>query len=60
MKIPSAADTGNLASDPVATGFEALAVGYILRFPDDKENPAHQFEVYDAPYAWCRLETAKS
>jgi len=59
-KVIHAADTGDLASDPVATGLEAIAVGYSLRFPDDKENLAHQFEVYDALYAWCRLETAKS
>lgn len=59
-KVVHAADTGDSASDPLATGLEAIAVGYSLRFPDDKENLAHQFEVYDALYAWCRLETAKS
>ena len=31
---------------------EAIAVGYSLRFPDDLENLSHQFEVYDALYAW--------
>ncbi len=29
------------------------------RSPDDEENLAHQFEVYDALYAWCRLQVAK-
>lgn len=38
--------------------FEAIARGYGLRFPDDLENLQHQFEVYDALYAWCRLDVA--
>jgi len=29
-------------------------------FPDDQQNLAHQFEVYDALYAWCRLDVAKN
>jgi hypothetical protein len=58
-KIIHAADTNQLQTDALATGFEAIAVGYSLRFPDDRENLAHQFEVYDALYAWCRLEVAK-
>jgi hypothetical protein len=45
--------------DPIARGLEAIAVGYSLRFPDDLENLAHQFDVYDALYAWCRLQAAK-
>jgi len=58
-KIVHAADTNEMASEPLAAGFEAIAVGYSLRFPDDKENLAHQFEMYDALYAWCRLDVAK-
>lgn len=58
-KIVHAADTNELDADPIATGLEAIAVGYSLRFPDDLENLEHQFEVYDALYAWCRLEAAK-
>jgi hypothetical protein len=46
--------------DPLAAGFEAIAVGYSLRFPDDLENIERQFEVYDALYAWCRLDVARS
>ena len=46
-------------ADPVATGLEAIAVGYSLRFPDDLENLEWQFDVYDALYAWCRLQVAK-
>jgi len=58
-KIVRAADTNRMADDPAAAGFEAIAVGYSLRFPDDQENLRRQFEVYDALYAWCRLEVAK-
>ena len=47
-------------SDPIARGFEAIASGYSLRFPDDIENLEHQFEVYDALYAWCRLDVVNT
>ncbi len=58
--IVHAADvSADIDKDPIARGFEAIAVGYSLRFPEDEENLAHQFEVYDALYAWCRLEAAK-
>ena len=59
-KIINAADTDNLEADPLATGFEAIAIGYSLRYPDDLENIERQFEVYDALYAWCRLDVARS
>jgi hypothetical protein len=42
-------------TDPIAAGLDAIAVGYSLRFPEDTENLTRQFEVYDALYAWCRL-----
>jgi hypothetical protein len=59
-KIVHAADiASDLHSDPIAPGLEAIAVGYSLRFPDDLENLERQFEVYDALYAWCRLQAAK-
>jgi hypothetical protein len=57
-RIINAADTNRLDADPLAAGFEAIAVGYSLRYPDDLENIAGQFEVYDALYAWCRLDVA--
>lgn len=57
-EIVNAADTNRMENDPVAAGLEAIAVGYSLRFPDDLANLEMQFEVYDALYAWCRLETA--
>ena len=57
-KIVNAADTNRMETDPVAAGLEAIAVGYSLRFPDDLANLEMQFDVYDALYAWCRLEVA--
>ena len=58
-KIVHAADVAaEIDADPVARGLEALAVGYSLRYPRDEENIARQFEMYDALYAWCRLEVA--
>jgi len=58
-KIINAADTNQLENDPLAAGFEAIAVGYSIRFPNDLENIMGQFEVYDALYAWCRLDVGK-
>ena len=58
-KIVHAADVAeDIDADPLARGLEAIATGYSLRYPDDGENLAHQFEVYDALYAWCRLQVA--
>jgi hypothetical protein len=58
-RVINAADTDRTDADPLAAGFEAIAVGYSLRYPDDQENIERQFEVYDALYAWCRLDVAK-
>ena len=58
-RIINAADTGKEDQEPMAVGFEAIAVGYGLRFPDDLENLEHQFEMYDALYAYCRLLVAR-
>ena len=56
-KIVHAADvSADIDSDPIGRGLEAIATGYRLRFPDDTENMAAQFEVYDALYAWCQLQ----
>ncbi len=58
-RIVHAADIEqDLDSDPIARGLEAIASGFSLRYPDDGENLARQFEVYDALYAWCRMEAA--
>lgn len=60
-KIVHAADvSADIDTDPIARGLEAIASGYSLRFPDDLENLEAQFEVYDALYAWCRLDVAKT
>jgi hypothetical protein len=57
-KIVHAADIeSELQTDPLAAGLKAIAKGYSLRFPDDLENLERQFDVYDALYAWCRLQT---
>jgi len=59
-KIVHAADVAEeIDTDPIARGLEAIASGYSLRYPDDQENLAHQFEVYDALYAWCRMDVAQ-
>ncbi len=52
--------SADLEDDPLSVGLEALAVGYSLRFPDDYENLDRQFDMYDAFYAWCRLDVAKN
>ena len=57
-RVINAADTNRLNADPLAAGFEAIAVGYGLRYPDDLQNIEAQLEVYDALYAWCRLDVA--
>lgn len=58
-KIVHAADVAeDIDTDPIARGLEAIATGYSLRYPEDMENLSHQFEVYDALYAWCRLQVA--
>jgi hypothetical protein len=58
-KIVHAADVAeDIDADPIARGLEAIADGYSLRFPNDLENIANQFAVYDALYAWCRLQVA--
>ena len=57
-EVINAADTGQMESNPYAAGIEAVARGFSVRFPDDLENIEHQFEVYDALYAFFRLKTA--
>ena len=60
-KIVHAADVSeDIDKDPIARGLEAIASGFSLRFPEDEENLDHQFDVYDALYAWCRLQAART
>ena len=59
-KIVHAADISkDLDKDAYARGLEAIAQGFSLLYPNDLTNLRAQFSVYDALYAWCRLETAK-
>ena len=57
--VHSADVVEDIDKEPIARGLEAIASGFSLRFPEDMENLEHQFEVYDALYAWCRLQVAK-
>ena len=60
-KIVHAADVvEDIDKDPIARGLEAIASGFSLRFPEDSENLVHQFDLYDALYAWCRLDAVKN
>jgi hypothetical protein len=54
-KVVNAADTDRLDSNKFAHGLEAIARGYSLMFPDDHTNLEHQFMVYDALYAFFKL-----
>jgi hypothetical protein len=59
-KIVHAADVEeDIDSDPIGRGLEAIASGFSVRYPDDELNIEVQFELYDALYAWCRLQVAK-
>jgi hypothetical protein len=57
--VHSADVAEDIDKDPLARGLEAIASGFSLRYPNDEENISYQFEVYDALYAWCRLEVAR-
>jgi hypothetical protein len=59
-KIVHAADIAeDLKLDEIAPGLEAIATGFSLILPDDRANLDKQFLVYDALYAWCRLQAAR-
>jgi hypothetical protein len=59
-QIVHAADiAADLNSDPIAPGLEAIATGFSLILPDDQANLDIQFVLYDALYAWCRLQVAR-
>ena len=59
-KVVHAADiAADLHSDEIAPGLEAIATGFGILLPDDQANLEAQFLVYDALYAWCRLQVAK-
>jgi hypothetical protein len=58
-EVVNAADTGSLDKNPYAPGLEAIASGFSIMFPDDYENLENQFLVYDALYAFLKLQLAK-
>jgi hypothetical protein len=49
----------DLRTDEIAPGLEAIATGCGLVHLDDQANLEIQFHVYDALYAWCRLQVAR-
>jgi len=60
-QIVHAADVAvDMDRDPIARGLEAIATGFSLRYPNDETNVECQFEIYDALYAWCRLQVVKA
>jgi len=54
--VHSADIEDDIDKDKIAEGLEAIAAGYSIRYPNDNENIKEQFHVYDALYAWCRLQ----
>lgn len=59
-RIVHAADiAADLHSGEIAPGLEAIATGFGIILPEDHANLEGQFVVYDALYAWCRLQVAK-
>ena len=57
--VHSADIAAELHTDVIAPGLEAIATGFGILIPDDAANLEAQFRVYDALYAWCRLEVAR-
>ncbi|MGC8722072.1 MAG: chromate resistance protein ChrB domain-containing protein [Caldisericaceae bacterium] len=57
--VVNAADTGKLDENPYAPGLEAIASGFSVMIPNDYENLENQFLVYDALYAFLKLQLAK-
>ncbi len=52
-KIVHSADVAaDIDLDPIARGLEAIASGFSLRFPEDEENLAYQFEVAFCRWCW--------
>jgi hypothetical protein len=59
-RVVHAADVAeDRKTDELAPGLEAIATGFGLILMDDHENLAAQCQVYDALYAWCRLQVAR-
>jgi hypothetical protein len=56
-EVVNAADTNQMAANPYASGLEAIARGFSLMYPDDQKNLEIQFGVYDAMYAFFKIQT---
>jgi rhodanese-related sulfurtransferase len=50
------ADTSQFALAPLCAGLLAISQGLSVLFSDDHEMRGHGLVVYDALYAWCRLQ----
>jgi len=57
--IVRGADTARLDLAPQAHGLMAISLGLSHNFSDDHEMLKHGMVMYDALYAWCRLQVAK-
>ena len=55
-EVAAADIASDLNNDAIAPGLEAIATGFGIILPDDQANLQAQFVVYDALYAWCRLQ----
>ncbi len=58
--IVRGADTDARSLAPETSGLYAVASGFRLISRDDHENMARQFPVYDALYAYCEEQMARS
>jgi hypothetical protein len=58
-KIVRGADTANRTLTPESSGLYAVAMGFRQISKDDYDNMNHQFAVYDALYAFCKIKTSK-
>lgn len=57
-RVIRGADTNRLDLAPQSAGLLAVSLGLSATFADDHEMLEHGFVLYDALYAWCRLEEA--
>lgn len=55
-KIVRGADTQAKDLTPYSRGLEAIAEGFRLTSKDDLDNMEKQFHVYDAVYAFCKMQ----
>ena len=54
--IVRGADTSRLDLTPQSAGLHAISLGLSHNFADDHEMLRHGLVMYDALYAWCRLQ----